>query len=55
MDITYMTPKVVTAPVHKCYFLLTLEAGKIIAICRGCGKWIDYNEIQKRINDCGVR
>lgn len=50
MDITYATPKVVSPVVHKCYYLLEIDHGKVIAVCRGCGKWLSYEEVLKRIN-----
>ena len=50
MDIAYATTKKIDVLVHKCRYLIEIDHGKVIAVCRGCGKWFDYNEILKRIN-----
>lgn len=55
MDITYMTPKVIDVAIHKCTYLLEISNGKVIAVCRKCGKWLEYNEIIRRINSDGLR
>ena len=49
MTVNFAPTKIFTKE-HVCYYLIEVSGGRLIAVCRGCGKWLEYDEILKRIN-----